>query len=298
MISGKWRPSAAHVDEWLVKASTIFWSISASSTVDATLLFIFIAHVIILESISVEERAQPPVVLHPKLTTYISETFLPLVFLATESAISGTCLIPQIDGRIFICLIRCFLSNVDKQMDTVIGERTYQHAFQIWSSSSPRNAKPDVIKLKVLYELPQSLTLSETRDPPFKLLPFSNEVFDRELSSVKVETEDHESASLPRGHLQFGPGVGTVFTDTQHWHNNSKAILPRHLGGEDPIPLDEWKRRRLLRSAQRFMVTLQRQAETLAVVEPIRISPVGTKASPGNSLSRQVNDCPAFYRKP
>jgi hypothetical protein len=61
---------------------------------------------------------------------------------------------------------------------------------------------------------------------------------------------------------KFNFGQGVLFSDTLHWHNN-KAILPRHLGGEDTKPKNEWHRRRTLKSEQRFMATLQRQAGTL-----------------------------------
>jgi hypothetical protein len=78
--------------------------------------------------------------------------------------------------------------------------------------------------------------------------------------------------------LEFG-GRGTLFSDTQHWHNQ-RAILPSYLGGSDPKPSDERARRRALRSNQRFMATMQAQAATLigasgGALKPIVIPAVG-----------------------
>jgi hypothetical protein len=73
---------------------------------------------------------------------------------------------------------------------------------------------------------------------------------------------------------------GTKIFDNRHWHNQ-KSILPSHLGGNKPKPVNEWARQRALRSDQRFMATLHVQASSLtgasgAILRQIVIAPVGT----------------------
>jgi hypothetical protein len=86
-------------------------------------------------------------------------------------------------------------------------------------------------------------------------------VFNKELSSIQVTTEDENTEGFDSA-PKFNFGQGVLFSDTHHWHN-SKAILPRHLGGEDTKPQTELHRRKILKSEQIFMSNLQRQAGTL-----------------------------------
>jgi hypothetical protein len=105
-------------------------------------------------------------------------------------------------------------------------------------------------------------------------LPFDNDIFNAELALVHVPISDSDDPPS----LKLG-GRGTLFSDTQHWHNQ-RAILPSYLGGSDPKPSDERARRRALRSNQRFMATMQAQAATLigasgGALKPIVIPAVG-----------------------
>jgi len=119
----------------------------------------------------------------------------------------------------------------------------------------------------------------------FHLLPFSNPVFDEQLSLVRVPVKASAEPD-PLGYSDFGQGV--LFSDTQHWHNQ-KAILPSHLGGETPKPVDERTKRRHLRSEQRFMNSLQSQAATITgasgkTLQQIVIPVVGTRGSSADHL--------------
>jgi hypothetical protein len=119
----------------------------------------------------------------------------------------------------------------------------------------------------------------------FHLLPFSNPVFDEQLSLVRVPVKASVEPD-PLGYSDFGQG--TLFSDTQHWHNQ-KTILPSHLGGETPKPVDERMKRRHLRSEQRFMNSLQSQAATITgalgkTLQQIVIPVVGTRGSSADHL--------------
>ena len=92
------------------------------------------------------------------------------------------------------------------------------------------------------------------------MLPFSDPLFDEELATIDIDVDEEESDDEEDAQLEFN----TLYSDTQHWHNHKRAILPAHLGGSDSIgPMDERQKRRQLRSEQRFMSKLQWQAETL-----------------------------------
>jgi hypothetical protein len=73
----------------------------------------------------------------------------------------------------------------------------------------------------------------------------------------------------------------TLFSDTQHWHNHKRAILPKHLGGDTAAPMTEWQRNRKLRSDQRFMKNMHDQASTLtgasgAMLQQVKILSVSS----------------------
>src|ERR1700722_6946896 len=267
-------------DQWLIDTSRLV-SARLSSPVDLSLLFLFIAHSLLLEDIPLEDRARPLAPLHKDLNDHICKTFLPTVFLAGES--TSTNLVPHIDGRVFTSLVRCIIANKDKIMEVVIGARTYQRASSIWSSI-PLSC-PDLIKFAARYQsLPCQEQLDTSGTEPLPHLAFSSDIFDAELSSISVVTDSlsQEETDPPssHAHLEFGH----VFSDTQHWHNVKKAILPSYLGGKSEQPLTAWQRSRALRREQRFMANMQRQAETLmgtfgAILKQIVILPAGSQAA-------------------
>ncbi|KAK0232741.1 hypothetical protein IW262DRAFT_1326544 [Armillaria fumosa] len=98
---------------------------------------------------------------------------------------------------------------------------------------------------------PQESVPIPTPQTQTQLLPFSHPVFDKALSSVKISTASDDRPLKSSEFLNFS----VLFTDTRHWHNSKKIITP----GEK-VPVANW---RVLRSNQRYIANLQRQAETL-----------------------------------
>ncbi|KAK0506601.1 hypothetical protein EDD18DRAFT_1124170 [Armillaria luteobubalina] len=98
---------------------------------------------------------------------------------------------------------------------------------------------------------PQESVPIPTTQTQTQLLPFSHPVFDKALSSVKISTASDDRPLKSSEFLNFS----VLFTDTRHWHNSKKIITP----GEK-VPVANW---RVLRSNQRYIANLQRQAETL-----------------------------------
>jgi ATP-dependent RNA helicase DDX60 len=269
-----------------------------SITLPIELLYIFILHCILLQEISVRERARQVEELSPALLRVLLNDFLPAMMLAAAGSLTNLpSTIPfDIDGRVFCSLVHFLIVHHEVPMPTLVGEPAHAILTELWS----RISSPPVNLSTFAARFPQN-PLTLTTQPPMVrqsgLLPFDNDVFNAELALVHVHVSD--SDNLPTlNELGFG-GRGTLFSDTQHWHNQ-KAILPSYLGGSDPKPSDERSRRRALRSNQRFMATMQAQAATLigasgGTLKPIVIPPVGMSKSSKRKSSQaptiKVNAC-------
>lgn len=268
----------------LVAVSQLFLSLTFTRDVPLELLYAFIVHSVLLEGMSIKDRARPLEPLHSELNDILLQCFLPKMFFATESAMtsSDTCL--DVDGRVFLSLVRFMIVSISRPMSDIIGSSVCARVEKIWSSiDSP---PLDFVKFATRFPVPSFSTSSlVAREAlPFRLLPFDNEVFNTELSSIHVPDQYHDDRIEDSSPVHLVFGGGTVFSDSQHWHNNRKAILPSHLGGADPKPRDERQRRRALKGDQRFMATLQRQAGTLtgalgASLQQIIIPPLRSQGS-------------------
>ncbi|KAI0720199.1 P-loop containing nucleoside triphosphate hydrolase protein [Cerioporus squamosus] len=220
------------------------------------LLYVFIAHMLCVPHIELSDRARTSVALPKELTSLLTSTFLPSVFLSLESAASPA----NIDGRVFAALLDTILRAQDTDLSPVLGSGVVSELNSLWKAHTL--PAPDLPALRRSFPPVQALRqTSESERSPLSLLPFSHPLFDEELAAIHIEAEetgedDEETAS----HLEFN----TLYSDTQHWHNHKRAILPSHLGGADSTgPMTEWQRKKQLRSEQRFMSKLQWQAETL-----------------------------------
>jgi ATP-dependent RNA helicase DDX60 len=262
------------------------------------LLYIFIAHCVLMENVSIEERSRPLPMLNDKLSQDIIGSFLPRIFLAVDTVLGGhEAGSIDIDGRMFMTLVHFFIANASLPIRRLVGDSVYERVKCIWSGAIANPPTVDFLKFSNRFPHPPLVPLPASAPKAkqqYALLPFSNKVFDEELSSIRVNIlpptmTDHELVvpplppSTPAAHLEFGSQGGILFSDTQHWHNTRRPILPSHHGGkEDPKPaLTEWQKRRKLRSEQRFMATLQQQAGTLtgalgAVLKQIVIPAVGS----------------------
>jgi ATP-dependent RNA helicase DDX60 len=268
-------------DALLGDITTLYLASNFSAEAPAELLFAFLAHSILLETVSVEDRAQHIAPVHSGLTKVILNNFLPAIFLAVENAVSSCGAFCRIDGRIYLALVHFLMDNPTIPMHELLDISICDRVQNLWSRF---NLLPvDFGALATRFPNSSSTPQNAVVVPKaLRLLPFDNTVFNSELSSVQITCEDENDEILDAA-PQFNFGQGVLFSDTHHWHN-SKAILPRHLGGEDSKPKNEWHRRRILKSEQRFMATLQRQAGTLtgalgASLAQIVIPPVGSRSA-------------------
>ena len=267
-------------DFLLKEMMALYLASSPAKDAPIELLYAFLAHVILLETISVEERARDITSVHSGLNEIMLKIFLPTIFLAMENAVSSCGVSCDVDGRVYIALVYFITRNHTKQIHELIGIPVCERVHLLWSSF-----KLDPVDFSALAtRFPPSLSPKNiiVVPKPLRLLPFDNDIFTNELSAIQVAGADEDDEVLDSAQ-KFDFGQGVLFSDTHHWHNK-KAILPRHLGGEDTKPTNESHRRRILKSEQRFMATLQRQAGTLtgalgASLAQIVIPPVSSRAS-------------------
>ncbi|EIW61285.1 P-loop containing nucleoside triphosphate hydrolase protein [Trametes versicolor FP-101664 SS1] len=251
------------------------------------LLQLFVAHILFVPHLGLKERAQPPVVLPAALSDHLHTAFLPRAFLDLEDAASAV----TVDGRVFAALLDYVLRAEQPSLSSMLGPEISTAVEEIWSECNIR--APDFVALRARFPpAPVAPAQDEPEDRPLRLLPFEHLLFDEELASIALDVEvDSGDEDEDPSHLEFN----TVFSDTQHWHNHKRAILPPHMGGSDThVQLTEWQRKRQLKSEQRFMAKLQWQAETLTGAYG---TPLQQMVIPSAAVARKSKGAPASSAK-
>ena len=251
----------------------LFWELTS----------LFFLHIIILPTLPVSERARPHEDLNGDLVAMLVGTFLPKINPVMASFILKSNRFVDIDGRVFTRILRYTISNSHRQTNALtelVGPEISSRLETMWRSVNA--PPPDFMKLSTRFPNRGNPEPSSSDGPePFTLLPFHNHIFDEELADVHVRVSDEDqTSSYP--YLEFCHG--TPFTDTNHWHDNHRAILPKHLGGEGWKDADERSRQLRLRRGQRFMMHMQRLSASLTgasggVLRQILITSTGRKVS-------------------
>ncbi|KAG1725082.1 uncharacterized protein EDB91DRAFT_1267695 [Suillus paluster] len=235
-----------------------------------SLLAVFIIHILLLKNISIQDRARRLEPMKSDFSNSLTKSFLPRILRATEAVVVAKNVFIEVDTRSFLSILRFLSEHQAQSLTEILGPTLAKDAGEIFSKLKLPELNFSCFSIFFLprgsYEMPV----------PLKLLPFTNRVFDEELSVVRIATE---GVACPN-QIEHD----TLFSDTQHWHNHKKAILPKHLGGDSAAPMTEWQRNRKLRSDQRFMKTLHDQASTLtgasgAVLEQVKILSVASLAN-------------------
>ena len=253
------------------------------------ILFAFLAHLIIVPTLTIQQRAQTLVTLHPLLNEMLVNIFLPAAFLAVESVLAFGKL--EVDGHIFVALLKFAMERADLSPAEVFGDEVCSRLEVLWASTSL--GRCEFAALAARFPSPVESSANAVNPQPVRmLLPFTNPVFDEHLAAVRVDVEEEDPPDVVT-HLDFD----TVFNDVYHWHNHKRSILPAHLGGETYQPLDARQRFRMLRSAQRFMKTMERQAQTLTGVFGIPLQRMiipSVGAQPQSPASRAIQVLPLY----
>jgi hypothetical protein len=254
----------------------LFWELTS----------LFFLHIMILPTLPLSERACPHEVLNEDLVAMLVGTFLPRINPVMTAFISKTNRFVEIDGRVFTRILCYAIFNGhfrSNALTELVGPGISSRLETVWRSVDA--PPPDFMKLSTYFpNRVDSKSLSTTSDEGatlFTLLPFHNHIFDEELAVVHVTVSDEDQAPSST-YLEFCQG--TPLTDTKHWHQNRRSILPKHLGGEGWKGADERSRQWRLRREQRSMVHMQRLSASLtgasgSVLQQMFIPSTGRKVS-------------------
>ncbi|PBK64183.1 P-loop containing nucleoside triphosphate hydrolase protein [Armillaria solidipes] len=224
--------------------------ISSHKPLMEELLAAFLLHVFSLPELPIKARIQSRIEVPSDLQDTLRQSFLPRLFFSASAVLQKATIGLDIDLHVFFALlhnwgipqsstilssIASITSDSDEEDD---GEKDSD--LEEWDASDPESKTN-----------PQEPVPIPTPQTQTQLLPFSHPVFDKALSSIKISTATDDRPLKSSEFLNFS----VLFTDTRHWHNSKKIITP----GEK-VPVANW---RVLRSNQRYIANLQRQAETL-----------------------------------
>ena len=222
------------------------------------LLWCFMIHCEALPLIPLRNRIIGRQGSNPDLEAHLREIFYPKIFSLIDSYISEWNLDLDIDGNIFVALLGILLSSTKSSLAQRLGKSLSQIANSIVLAFDD---SPHFKALKSVF--PAENTNRRSRLSPLtprKLLPFHHDVFDEGFSLIDLPTNESED-SVEFGALEFGKD--TIFNDHFHWHNPTRHILPKYLGGGHAKPKDERQRNKMLKNQQWFMSRLTMTAASL-----------------------------------
>ena len=230
------------------------------------LLWCFILHCEALHLIPLRNRAIGSQAPNPDLDAHLQGDFLPKVFSLIDVYLSEWNLDLDLDGNIFVALLGVLLSKTSSSLTQQLGDSLSRIAVSIMSSpGGPQHLKTlrSVFPVQVSHSNPYHSAAVTTR-----LLPFHHDVFNEGFSLIDLPPDSKDV--IEYGALEFGKD--TAFTDKYHWHNAKRHILPKHLGGEEAKPTDEWQRVKMMKKHQRFISQLTADAATLTGALGVRFN--------------------------
>ncbi|KAG8921610.1 hypothetical protein FRC01_000166 [Tulasnella sp. 417] len=243
-------PSTQVIETWAQAAADEFFQSNAQDNTNDSLFAIFLLHLIVLPYLSISDRSQKPVTLHPRLESKLRNHVMPKILDALNQGLMkhGAKRRPDIDGRVFLSLVVAFTN-----------EQTGSDGLKILLGPGPADrAKALAAPLRQhlgsgrlsFSAVVLSRTLSRWRhdeadvlpaprsEVSLTLLPFHNDVFDEYLRPIHLAAEvapgTHPSfsssfssteSSVVAESEEFGQKSGwstntTTFTNDQDWHKN------------------------------------------------------------------------------
>lgn len=243
-----------------------WWS---SHIPDSDLCRIFLLHAFLVSHVPVELCARKLPLLHLELEQHLQEIILPSLFrgIACSDAV-----FPNIDGRLFLELLRFVIEMKTTSM---------KQLFTSLQLTDGLISTFDGPGLANRYPSPSSTVISSSPPLEYRLLPFSNHVFDTALANIHIPVTPEDISSLPRSVF----GMQILTQDTKHWHNG-RSILPSYLGGQkSEQQLTEWEKKRRLRKEQRDQARLQKQAASLTGASGNVLERIAIPATRGSAKS-------------
>lgn len=209
-------------------------------------LFIFAFSQELLPQIPLQLRAQPRTLLYPRLESFLRKEFLPMVFkqLSETNRVSKD--VFDLDTNIFGRMLH-ELMLVDGRLEELFDSAARKDFNSRWSAFASVPSLPAFCASFDVQTQPPPIASSDK----VTVLPFTNDIFETDLSSIHVDTAESPTSALPV------PKFGTVFNDVKHWHST------KQLDDKKKAPETPWQQKRRLKSHQRFMANLQRSAQSL-----------------------------------
>ncbi|KAL8287587.1 hypothetical protein RQP46_003445 [Phenoliferia psychrophenolica] len=231
----------------------------AGDALAPTLLFLYLAHAALLETLPLAVRAQLVPKASAELEKYLESSFLPPLFKSLTASIDS---LPDedplpaldLDGRIFFLLLLDVLASSSPISD-LLGP-VFATVSAQWAAL--QLAPVDLAPLRAQFPASDALVPSPPASTATTLLPFSHPVFDAHLTTVHVSTSSAPTAATTTSSLS----ADTIFLDSTPWHA-AKPVLPTHLGGPPPVQLDARARKKRDRKDQRYLASMQKSAASL-----------------------------------
>ena len=266
--------------------------------VPAEVIYFFIVHCLLLPNLTVQERGHVHQGLPTQLTQIISLKFLPALFGEVAVLLAGSDFQFDMDGTIFLMLIAfCGSQGVSANLACLVGPIIIAQAQEIWSAINGPALDFETFYSRFPIPKDHFSDIQHRRIEPHRLLQFHNPVFDGDMSQICTSTSGNDDDIDPP-FTEFD--IESIFSDTHHWHS-MRTIMPTHPGGSKPTPTDQYSKRRMLRSDQRFMAVFQVQAASLTgasggILEQIVIPPVGSRrASISAPVANKVSMIFTFF---
>lgn len=263
-------PASSKFDDILTNAANVFLSLPVLSAIDRALLYVYLAHVPFVRSLSLATRAQPLRSVSSALSSHLSTSFLPKLQTALSKSVemldisTGSNGDYDIDERLFTLLLIELAVSSSPSLESLLGPTVHAEAERLWSTLSSRPASLDLSIISAHFPHDPSALAPipvPTAESNYTLLPFSNPSFDPHFSLVNVATSSSTSA---KAMMPNRLPSSTVFSDATPWHY-AKPLLLTHLGSPPPpkVPLLGWQIRKKARQEGKFMAQMQKNASSL-----------------------------------
>ncbi|KAG9309998.1 hypothetical protein JVU11DRAFT_10032 [Chiua virens] len=186
------------------------------------LFFAFSIHLLLLVHLSTQDRARRLEPMRAKFKCFLVSDFLPNVFRTLEAAITSLDTTIDVDVRVFVALVRFFAENITFSLHDILGNDIAETAQGKLSSLSVPISAFSQFAAEFLPSQQPTSTPTENR---LGLLPFSNKIFDDELSEIHGFTDDGYAGAHPVGESESEEDEGVVSdqtSDTDEWDASSE----------------------------------------------------------------------------
>lgn len=228
------------IEAWTQAAVDNYFHTNPIDSSNDAIFAVFLLHIIILPYISIGDRSQRPVILHPDLESTLRSHVMPKIFDAFDQAFvtDGAQRRPDMDGRIFLNLLAVLARKPSQNENlTLLLGRDAADAVGLAAASLQRHVEtgrlsfsPSVLSIalgKWHFDEVASLPLPQEK-PIMTLLPFHNDVFDECLKPIHTSAVTSGATTADKSEVAGHTGGwftnSTTFTDDQHWHNSRKIV--------------------------------------------------------------------------